>query len=102
MGALAECGGTQKKVERGEWLTLTPVWVDRPAQKEERRRKLDGNGMVERPSGRGGGCDTIFNHIIDPQLRNMEILDDMTGAARSENLHIPFVEDGGEICLRFL
>ena len=32
-GALAEFGGLQKKVERGEWLTSTPVWVDRTAQK---------------------------------------------------------------------
>ena len=32
-GFLSEFGGIQKKVERGEWLTLMPVWVDRPAQK---------------------------------------------------------------------
>ena len=32
-GALAEFGGLKKKVERGEWLTSTPVWLDRPAQK---------------------------------------------------------------------
>ena len=25
-GALAEFGGLQKKVERGEWITSTPVW----------------------------------------------------------------------------
>ena len=33
-GDLAEFGGLQKKVERGEWLTLMSVWVDRPVQKE--------------------------------------------------------------------
>ena len=32
-GALTEFGGLQKNVERGEWLTYTPGWVDRPAQK---------------------------------------------------------------------
>ena len=32
-GALVEFGGLQKKVERGEWLTKTPVLMDRPAQK---------------------------------------------------------------------
>ena len=33
LGALTEFGGLQKNVERGEWLTYTPGWVDRPAQK---------------------------------------------------------------------
>ena len=32
--ALAEFGGLQKKVERGERLASMPVWVDRAAQKE--------------------------------------------------------------------
>ena len=40
-GALSELGGLQKKMERGEWLTSTPVWVDQSAQKEEGRQKLD-------------------------------------------------------------
>ena len=31
LGAMSEFGGIQKKVERGDWLTLTPVWVERPA-----------------------------------------------------------------------
>ena len=82
-GALAEFGGLQKKVERGEWLTLTPVWVERPAQKEEVRRKSYGNGFGARPIGGGGGRDTIFNHGIDPQLRIMERLGNMTVEARS-------------------
>ena len=57
--------------------------------------------MGERPSGGGGGCDAIFNHGIDLQLRIMERIGDMTGEARSENLCIPLAEDGREICLRF-
>ena len=44
-GALAEFGGIQKKVERGEWLTSTPVWVERPEYKEEGHWKSDGNGF---------------------------------------------------------
>ena len=40
-GALGEFGGLQKKVERGKWLTSTPVWVKRLVQKEEGRRKSD-------------------------------------------------------------
>ena len=32
--ALAELGGLQKNVEREEWLTSTPGWVDRPAPKD--------------------------------------------------------------------
>ena len=93
-GALAEFGGVQKKVERGGSLSSTPVGVDIPAQKEEGRRKSGGNGMVERPSGGGGGLDAVFNHGLDPQLRIMEILGDMTGVARLENLRIPLVADG--------
>ena len=54
LGALAEFGGLQNKVERGEFLTSTPVWVYRPAQKEEGRRKSDGHSMGARP-GDGGG-----------------------------------------------
>ena len=31
LGALEEFRGLQKKVERGEWMTSMPVWVERPA-----------------------------------------------------------------------
>ena len=68
-GALAEFGGLQKRVEIGEWLTSTPVWVERPAPKEERCLKLDGNGLGARQSGgggRGGGRGTVFNHGVNP------------------------------------
>ena len=76
--------------------------MDRPAQKEEGLRKLDGHGMGARPSGGGGGRDAVFNHGVEMQLGIMERLGDMTGAARSENLRIPLATDGREICLRFL
>ena len=59
--ALGEFGGLQNKVERGEWLTSTLVWVERSAQKEEGRRKSDRNIFRSRPSGGGGGRDAIFN-----------------------------------------
>ena len=101
LGALAEFGEIQKKAERGEWLNSTPVWVDRPAQKEEGLSKFDRNGMGASPSGRGGRRNAIFNHGTDLQLRIMERLGDMTGSERSENLHIPLAADGREICLRF-
>ena len=55
--------------------------------------------MVASLSGGGGGCDAIFNHGIDPQLRIMERLGDMTGAARSENLRITLAVDVREIYL---
>ena len=61
-------------VERGEWLTLTPGWVDRPAQKEEVRRKSDGHGIGARPSGGVGGRDAVFNNGVDLQLQIMERL----------------------------
>ena len=44
-GALEEFRGLKKRVERGEWITSTPVWVKRLEMKEEGRRKLDGNGF---------------------------------------------------------
>ena len=61
-------------MERGEWFTYTPLWVDMPAQKEEGCQKSDGHGMVERPSGGGGGRGAVFNHRVDPQLQIMERL----------------------------
>ena len=97
LGALEEFGGIQKKVEIGEWLTLTPLWVERPAQKEEGCQESDGNGFGEIPSDGGGGCDEIFNHGIDSQLQIMEIFGDMTRAACSDNLCIPLAADGREI-----
>ena len=99
--ALADFGGLQKKVERGEWLTPTLVWAERPTQKEEGRQKSDGNGFGARQSGGGGRGGTIFNHGIDPQLRIIENMGNMTLAARFENLRIPLTADGREICLRF-
>ena len=76
---------------------MTPVWVERPAQKEEERWKSDGNGFGARPIGGGGGCGAIFNHRIDPQLQIMDRMGDMTVVARSENLRIPLAADGREI-----
>ena len=81
-GSLIEFWGIHKKVEIGEWLTSTPVWVDRPAQKEEGLRKSDGHGTGARPSDGGGGRDAVLNHGVDPQLRIMERIGDMTAAAR--------------------
>ena len=98
-GNLAEFGGMQQKVERGEWLTLTPRWVDQPAPKEEVRRKSDEHGSGSRSSGRGGGRDAVSNTRVDPQLRIMERLGEMTASERSENLHRPLVADGRKICL---
>ena len=33
-GSLEEFGQLQKKIEREEWITTTPVWVDRPMPKK--------------------------------------------------------------------
>ena len=94
LGGLAEFGGLQKKVERGDWLTLKLVWVDRPAQKEKVRRKSDRHGIGAKPIGRVGGRDAVFNPGVYPQLWIMERLGDITAAARSENLRIPLAADG--------
>ena len=66
LGALEDFRGLQKRVDRGEWLTLTPVWVERPAPKEEGRRKSEGNGFGARQGGRGVGDGTVFNYGVDP------------------------------------
>ena len=55
LGALEEFIGLQKRVERDEWLTLTPVWVERPAPKEEGRRKSEGKGLKhDKTAGESG------------------------------------------------
>ena len=96
-GALAEFGGLQNKVERGEWITSTPVWVEWPAPKEEKRWKSDGIGLGSRQSSGGGGGGTIFKHGVNPQLRILENLGSMTMTARLENLRLPLGADGREI-----
>ena len=101
-GALEEFRGLQKRVERGEWLTSMPVWVERPAPREEGLRKSEGNGIGSQQGGRGVGEGTVFNHGVDPQLRISENLGLMTQAARAENLRLPVGEDGREICLWFI
>ena len=83
MGALDEFRGLQKRVERVEWISSMPVWVDWPAPKEEGRRKLDGNGFGSRQAGRGVGEGTVFNHGVDPQLQIIENLGSMTVGART-------------------
>ena len=88
-------------MEREECLTLTPVCVERPAPKEEGRRKSDGNVLGARKSGEGGGGGTVINHGVNPQLRIIENLGSMTLAARSEKLRLPLGADGKEICLCF-
>ena len=67
--------------------------VERPAPKEEGRRKLDGNGFGARQIGGGGGLGTVFNHGVDPQLRIIENMGNMTQADCMENLRLPVGAD---------
>ena len=87
-GALEEFWGLHKRVERGEWMASMPVWVERPAPREEGRRKSEGNGNRAR------------NHGVDLQLRIREKLGILTNFARSENLRLPVGTNGRKICLR--
>ena len=66
-------------------MTSMPVWVKRPAPREEGRRKLEGNGNGAR------------NHGVDPQLWISENLCILRQVARSENLRLPMGADGREI-----
>ena len=69
-GALEEFRGLQKRVERGEWLPSVPEWVERPAPREEVRRKSEGTGNGAR------------NHGVDPQLRISKNLGTIKNFAR--------------------
>ena len=67
-----------------------PTWVERPAPREEGRRKSEGivNGAR--------------NHGVDPQLRISQNLVIITKFAHQENLRLPMGADGREICLRYI
>ena len=71
-----------------------PVWVERPAPREERRRKSEGNGIGAQQGGRGVVEGTVYNHGVDLQLRISENLGIMTQATRTENLCLPVGADG--------
>ena len=76
---------------------MTPVWVERPAPKEEIRQKSEGNRFGTQQGGRGVGEGTVFNHGVDPQMRIIGNLGIMTQAAHTENLRLPVGADGREI-----
>ena len=76
-GALEEFQGLQKRVERGEWLTYVPAWVERPAPREEGRRKSEGTGNGAR------------NHGVDPQLHISKNVGAITKIARQETSASP-------------
>ena len=67
-----------------------PAWVERPAPREEGRRKAEGTGNGER------------NHGVDLQLHISENLGIITKFARQENLRLPMGANGREICLRYI
>ena len=62
---------------------------------------MDGFGIGARSIDEGVGRDTFFNTRVEPQMRIMERLGEMTAAAHLENLRCPLVAYGREICLRF-
>ena len=90
LGALEEFWGLQKRLERGKWMTSMPVWVERPALREEGRRKSEENG------------NGVRNHGVDLQLRISKNLGILKRFARQENLRLPMGADGREICLRYI
>ena len=85
-GALEEFWGLQKRIERGEWLTSMPSWVERPAPQEEGRRKSEGTENGARNQG------------VDPQLHISKKLGTITKFARQENLRLPI---GGPMVGRY-
>ena len=89
-GALEEFQGLQKRVERGEWLTSMPAWVERLAPRKDGRRKSEGTGNGAR------------NHGVDSQMRISKNLGIITKFARQEKLRLPMGDDGRKICLRYI
>ena len=63
-------------------MTFMPVWVERPAPREEGCQKSEGNGNGAR------------NHGVDPQLRISKNLGILIQVARQENLRLPMGADG--------
>ena len=99
MGALVKFSSLQKRIERGEWLTTTPVWVDRPAPKEEGLIKLDRSRNGTR-LGIGVRCP-VQNSGFEAKLRVMDIFGELITVSCKENLCCPLSADSREICLRY-
>ena len=59
-------------MERGEWITSTPVWVYFPAEKEDRGRKLEISSSG-RPGQTQRKSEMENNRETDPQLMVSEI-----------------------------
>ena len=98
---MEEFRGLQKRVERGEWLTSMPLWVERPAPREEGRQKSGLNRIGAQQDGRGVREGTVFSHRVDLQLRISNNLGIMTKVACTENLRLPVGAYGREICLQY-
>ena len=71
-------------------MTSMPVWVERPALREEGRRKSVGHGTGAR------------NHGVDLQLWISKKIGILAQVTRSENLCLPMGADGRDICLRYI
>ena len=78
---------------------MTPVWVDKPAPKEEGRRKLD--GIRKRTRLIIGGRDNVQNSGVDPKMRVMERFGELITAVLQNDLCCPLVVDRREICFCF-
>ena len=72
MGALSEFGSLKKMIDRGEWLTMTPVWVQRPFTREYGQRNIYGSVNGTRKGI--GGRYPVQNSGVDLQLQVMERL----------------------------
>ena len=60
------------------------------------------NRTGARQGGKGVVEGAVYNHGVDPQLQISEILVILMQVACSENLRLPMVADGREICLWYI
>ena len=70
-GVLLEFRELQRCVERGEWITSTPVYVELPIEREDRGRNsgISGNGV---PIQAHRKAEVEKKREAEPQIKVME------------------------------
>ena len=92
---MAEFEELHIRVERGEWITTTPVWVEILAQNSDGRRKSESGGgswrssSGEEKSGQQRQREEERNPDVDPRLRVVEIFQDFLCEANRDGITFP-------------
>ena len=97
----------QRRVERGEWITVPPTWIDMPAQKNDGKMRSKSGGVA----GRSGSCrenlgqqrqrEEERNPDLDPRLRLAEIFREFFCETNRGGIRVSKGAYGREICIKF-